>query len=186
MQYRACHLCRRRKLRCNRGTPCSNCLRSRKQEACVYEDQEEQQPNTPAYTSSSSIHVPPAAQASTRSLSVLQDRIQQLEEQVSKLSPPAAHPPSSVNLVATIATPSAEIETQTSQLGGTYHIHHPAERPPLATKEQPSLPGRTTTTTGTTTGMSLSRSVSHKTRLFGQSHWFNTIVPLVRKGYLRT
>ncbi|ERT03438.1 uncharacterized protein SPSK_08313 [Sporothrix schenckii 1099-18] len=34
----SCTLCRRRKIRCNREQPCSNCLRSRKNVACVYEE----------------------------------------------------------------------------------------------------------------------------------------------------
>ena len=34
---RSCSLCRRRKLRCNRENPCSNCMRSRNG-TCVYED----------------------------------------------------------------------------------------------------------------------------------------------------
>ncbi|KAF2829553.1 hypothetical protein CC86DRAFT_346377, partial [Ophiobolus disseminans] len=32
----SCILCRKRKIRCNRETPCSNCVRS-KNAACVYE-----------------------------------------------------------------------------------------------------------------------------------------------------
>ncbi|CAK7214909.1 hypothetical protein SEUCBS140593_002349 [Sporothrix eucalyptigena] len=34
----SCTLCRRRKIRCNREQPCSNCLRARKNVACVYEE----------------------------------------------------------------------------------------------------------------------------------------------------
>ncbi|KAF5547657.1 hypothetical protein FNAPI_8488 [Fusarium napiforme] len=33
----SCNLCRKRKMRCNRGSPCSNCMRARKGE-CVYEN----------------------------------------------------------------------------------------------------------------------------------------------------
>ena len=36
--HRSCTLCRRRKIRCNREQPCSNCLRARKNVACVYEE----------------------------------------------------------------------------------------------------------------------------------------------------
>jgi len=41
---RSCTLCRRRKIRCNREKPCSNCRRSRN-EACVYEGSDSQRAN---------------------------------------------------------------------------------------------------------------------------------------------
>ncbi|CAK7210382.1 hypothetical protein SCUCBS95973_000761 [Sporothrix curviconia] len=34
----SCTLCRKRKIRCNREQPCSNCLRARKNVTCVYEE----------------------------------------------------------------------------------------------------------------------------------------------------
>lgn len=42
---RSCALCRRRKIRCNRETPCSNCIRSKNVHGCVYQVHPPPQPS---------------------------------------------------------------------------------------------------------------------------------------------
>lgn len=79
-------------------------------------------------------------------------RIQQLEEQLSKseLEPNQS----------SVSTPYSSVETASSQLGGTFHLHY--ERASLG---QPKA--------------GIARSITHKTRLFGSSHWATSGVPLV-------
>ncbi|KAF5007983.1 hypothetical protein FDECE_5713 [Fusarium decemcellulare] len=185
----SCSLCRRRKIRCNREMPCSNCVRS-KNDACVFEshppllrsrglepgpdvgtaasegpqdtffptppDQVSSTGTASTLPSSSSISlvVPSTGlsnlpiQFSGPEVESLKDRIRQLEDQLSKAS---SRPTQSL-----VSTPASNIETTVSQLGGTFHIHCESR-----------LFGQ---------ALPLPRSVSHKTRLFGQSHFFNTIV----------
>lgn len=191
---RSCSVCRRRKTRCNRQSPCSNCVRSRRKEACVYD--EEPQParprprsiqpdhhhtpansvqltkeNVPAeltasttstylVSSASGVAEPcsPATditQVSARNVDLMQSKIRHLEQQLSKLTPKPAY-------TATVATPSGNIETTSSKLAGTLHVH-----------------GSNTTSTLFGRSALMSRSISHKTRLLGQSHWMNGAVPIV-------
>ena len=79
-------------------------------------------------------------------------RIQQLEDQLSKSSlKPIQFP---------VSTPNSNIETTSSRLGGTFHIHCES-----GSFGEPQA---------------IARSITHKTRLFGQSHWFVNGVLLVR------
>lgn len=191
----SCSVCRRRKTRCNRQSPCSNCVRSRRKEACVYD--EEPQParsrprsiqpdhlHTPAQSvqisngnapaelpvsatptcveSSASVTAEPASpstettQVSARNIDLMQSRIRHLEQQLSKATSKPLH-------AATAATPAAaDIETTSSKFAGTFHIH-----------------GSNTTSTLFGRSALMSRSISHKTRLLGQSHWMNGAVPIV-------
>jgi hypothetical protein len=168
MSRSSCTLCRRRKIRCDRGNPCSNCVRS-KNASCVYDN-----PDPPrqllrpgerilvAQTSArdrsaASSHVSSApgksssrastvtSQTSVQEVESLRNRIRELEEQLSKAS--HATQPS-------VSTPDSNIETTSSRLSGIFHIHREA-------------------------GQLKTRSVTHKRRLFGQSHWCNTVI-LVR------
>ncbi|KAH7129501.1 hypothetical protein B0J13DRAFT_509852 [Dactylonectria estremocensis] len=182
----SCALCRKRKIRCNRETPCSNCVRS-KNEHCVYENPPpqlssqpsrqslgasklgpSQQPrriapvDTASSTSSASSHVLVSPGPSSTSASSPADvpldvdhmrmRIQQLEEQLSKatIQPPQTHtlPPVPVPTAGS----DSIFETASSRLAGTFHIH----RSTLFGEAQV-----------------FKRSITHKTRMFGQSHWIN-------------
>ena len=174
----SCSLCRRRKIRCNRETPCSNCVRSRN-ETCVYEKHPSQLPRQhlgpaqesrePHYSISidrassisrlSTIPSHPskslvasstsastvASQPSARDVESMKSRIRQLEEQLSKATQMATQSP--------VRTPNCNIETSTSRIGGTFHIHHESR-----SFGQPQV---------------ITRSIMHKTRQFGQSHWIN-------------
>ncbi|KAF3763176.1 hypothetical protein M406DRAFT_217196, partial [Cryphonectria parasitica EP155] len=179
----ACVVCRRRKTRCNGEHPCSNCSRARKKEACVYEDETPQRsaPEGPSPASqdgspvpSSSIKTPSIVGANPKSggpdVDALKTRIRHLEEELgrinnSRTAPPVACATTATTPVSHVGTPSSH--TFESKIGGTFHIHHPTSREPAhkSTIEQ---------------AHGISRSISHKTRLFGQSHWVNTVAAIAQ------
>lgn len=187
-------MCRRRKTRCDRDSPCSNCVRSRRKEACVFEDEPPQprqqtshaqptqrfvqaspismdvdvslprhlRPTVPSHSGSSGgVTSTPASTVGTQatpstseSLKTMRIRIRQLEEQVYKGSPGSTKTSST--------TPNTNIETTATKLSDTFHVH----RSDSGVFGQRAL---------------VSRSISHKTRLFGQSHWINSSISIV--GY---
>ncbi|KAF2870338.1 hypothetical protein BDV95DRAFT_595854 [Massariosphaeria phaeospora] len=195
----SCTLCRRRKIRCNRETPCNNCVRS-KTEACFYETQRpgppqqhvlpELRPNVNPISredttsiseiSTASSHPFGAAQTSAStpaSQPLLSDfesmkrRIQELEDQLTKGLPKEGVQTG----VQSPETPSLSIKTTTSAISGTFHIQESR----LVSK-----------------GQTVYASVMHKKRLFGRSHWimgtavfwdlFEMIEPLVRDETAKT
>jgi hypothetical protein len=99
--------------------------------------------------SSTPITTTPLSQASTHEMETLRNRIRLLEGQVSNNTPGPPQP--------LISTPASNTETSSTQLGGTFHIH---------SQLQPDG------------AIPLPRVISHKTRMFGQSH-FVTGLPLV-------
>ncbi|OTB16142.1 hypothetical protein K445DRAFT_350935 [Daldinia sp. EC12] len=167
----SCVLCRRRKIRCNRESPCSNCLRS-KNASCVYESQFSQSHQetelhssipsigvaaAPSLTSNPSPRAPSATTASTaasyqssQDIEFLKHKIKQLEEQLSQSNRTSRSP---------VRTPGSNIEAISSGIGGTFYIHHED----ASAGQPPGIP----------------RSVTHKSRMFGQSHWI-TGMSLVR------
>lgn len=197
---RSCSVCRRRKTRCDRKSPCSNCVRSRRKEACVYE--EEPPPRRPRARSIQQSHRHDSAQPpQTSNASILtalpgsatptcpdssasaagdsaspatdttqvppdnidsmRSRIKHLEQQLYKATPKPVH-------AANVVTPASEIEATSSKFAskfaGTFHVHG-------------SNTGGSTLF-GTRSAL-MSRSISHKTRLLGQSHWMNGAIPIV-------
>lgn len=174
---RSCALCRRRKIRCNREAPCSNCLRSRA--SCVYETpQSRGRPvnhdtvpvilNNRGPTSlgsstivsgdpSSSLATSPDVKSASTppSLSSLPDAhsqsmgLQLKRRQIEQLQ--RSTPPSSIQSQQPRSTTAANIQKLSTSLSGTFHVN--CETGSLA---QPQT---------------IARSVAHKTRLFGQSHW---------------
>lgn len=189
MIIRSCALCRRRKIKCNRENPCSNCVRSRNV-TCIYENdpspkyrigQSRQTASDLNYKSRESIPLDgqsstsgstfPSNQSSSRidgSVDLSTDtsqqlsardeesirlklRIKELEEQLSKTTLAPVQSP--------VVTPRLNIETTASHIGGTYHVH--CEK----------LPGQ---------DESVARGITHKSRLFGQSHWEVNVVLMVR------
>lgn len=161
--YSSCVLCRRRKIRCNRESPCSNCVRS-KNANCIYENlfSQPQQATelhssispiaavaAPSLTSKSSPRVASTTTASTaagyqssQDIEFLKNKIKELEERLSQSNGTSQSP---------IQTPGSNIEAISSRIGGTFYVHH---EEPLAGQPQ-----------------NISRSVTHKSRMFGQSHW---------------
>ncbi|CAI6093775.1 unnamed protein product [Clonostachys chloroleuca] len=179
----ACNLCRRRKLRCNREQPCGNCIRSRTGE-CIYhtgplpktsprqqgfnqlgegdlgsgsenstlvEKASNRSGKLTAATSSPHAHPndsSPQAQGSAQELDDLKNRIRKLEDQLSKTSirSPTIRYPGGES--------TSEADTSTALLDGTFHFQQQAHE-----VGQPQA---------------VARGFSHKSRVFGKSHWVNT------------
>lgn len=180
---RSCMLCRKRKIRCNRGHPCNNCLRSRGGQ-CVYEplspprharrdrataSSEQIQsatPENPSNASRSSGQTPqpplpvctstapstPASNLAAVEIESLRCRIKQLEDRLSK----GTHE----NTFLNAPSPNVDIRKTTSQIAGTFYTQREA---PTASHAP-----------------IISRSIMHKTRLFGQSHWMNGVAQVSR------
>lgn len=180
-------MCRKRKIKCNRETPCSNCVRSRTA-TCVYENVSSTNPcvsqvqqtvpdlghiskhsmpfdgrsdtsrsNSHSSLSSPRIDVNLPADASQHLLthdpesSRLKLRIQELEDQLSRIKFGIVQSP--------LEIPRLEIETTASRIGGTYHLH--SEKLPIQNEI-------------------IARGITHKSRLFGQSHWEVNVILMVR------
>jgi hypothetical protein len=115
----SCTLCRRRKLRCNREVPCSNCVRS-KTEECIYDNEPppRTQLSTVAHDGPSSSS--PASTAASSEAETLKSQIKHLEQQLKRAQSRAG---SSVPA----GSPLSTIETSTTGMGGiggSFHIHH--------------------------------------------------------------
>jgi hypothetical protein len=169
-QISSCALCRKRKVRCNRETPCSNCLKS-KTGSCIYESEPLDRRfttvplapaqtyignsalvDTPSLPASSSAITPNAGTSqSLFELDAMRARIAELEDKLSRAestansaySPPASTP-MSTHTVQTI-----------SSFASTIDVLLDARMPGSA---------------------AISRGVAHKNRVFGQSHWMNGFV----------
>ncbi|KAF2681793.1 hypothetical protein K458DRAFT_391743 [Lentithecium fluviatile CBS 122367] len=154
----SCTLCRRRKIRCNREVPCSNCIRS-KAEACVYENEPTAQSqhrgsivDHDAASSTSAVSTTPASEVDS-----LRSQIQQLEQQLEQQLQRATSQPRSS---CPAPSPAATIEASSTRIGGTFYIHR-------GNPVRGQHPG-------------VNRSVTHKKRMFGQSHWMNYGIVLIR------
>lgn len=77
----------------------------------------------------------------------MKSRIRQLEEQLSKMTPTSTQSPKSIS--------NSNVETSASDIGGTFYFH-----------SESNLFGQVQV---------INRSVTHKSRLFGQSHWINGV-----------
>ncbi|KAH8900473.1 hypothetical protein GQ53DRAFT_128511, partial [Thozetella sp. PMI_491] len=183
----SCSLCRARKVRCDRERPCSNCVRS-KNEQCIYENHS-QPPRLRFGQGEQSAHRSvdtPGAQLLTPMDSL---------SGISRLSEAAGNHPSSLadnstrgSAVASGLCPQdaqsikskiRELEEQlarVSQASTPASVSDASHRPetvsaamtiPLMSDDVSSLYGQ---------AHFIPRSVVHKTRLFGQSHWLNGIV----------
>ncbi|KAF2811945.1 uncharacterized protein BDZ99DRAFT_384297 [Mytilinidion resinicola] len=169
----SCSVCRKRKIRCNREFPCSNCVRS-KNDTCVYDDNPPLRrrlshgatnfttlggpqgamnvcrelphinANHDASETNSTSASTPASQLSASDIESMKREIRRLEDEVSQLMQSAAHSPAL----------TSDIETMASSISGTFNIQHEKRLFGQAHVSQ--------------------RSVMHKSRLFGQSHWINS------------
>jgi hypothetical protein len=189
--HSSCTVCRRRKVRCNRETPCNNCIRS-KTEICVYDNPVAQpvrqqsgqgaklsrpiEPREPQSTAPAgqvshfggSSSVAPSntplslANGSTQSSSFtsetsslnvesLKARIRQLEEELSGSNQ------TSTNFRAGLWDSSSNADTSNSSNKGAGLIL------------ENGLFGQ---------AHFVSRSILHKSRLFGQSHWVHGFAPV--------
>lgn len=177
--FSSCVLCRRRKIRCNREMPCSNCMRS-KTGSCVYEtqlslDQRLEKRalacNQPQRDLPEPIVGPtmPSRVSTTNNLSsrdqptdgsnyaafeleAMRTRITELEDKLSRASSSVTHSPFSDSA----STPASTHSVRTvSYLATTVDVLEDTRSP---------------------NGISISRGVAHKNRVFGQSHWMNGFI----------
>lgn len=139
-KHSSCALCRSRKIRCDRGNPCNNCLKSRNG-TCVYVNQPSQlqqqqlspvkvhQWPTPASSigrestvpsqstleTSSTSASPLAIQPIARNMESMECRIRRLEEELSKTPQRSAQ--------SHVPTSDADIETTRTKLAETCTIY---------------------------------------------------------------
>jgi hypothetical protein len=182
----SCTLCRKRKIRCNRETPCSNCVRSR-DAACIYEAEAVQSEN-PGRIAPLRPRPNNSNDANTMARPVLSG--------VAGHSFPAPMTPSSMTSNTSIELDAmrsrvAELESQLSQTTTT------APPRPIATSTTdhsfvvstptPTHPFRVTSglcgyldvlqdSRAFGHAPAISRAISHKNRVFGQTHWMNGFV----------
>ncbi|KAF2439046.1 hypothetical protein P171DRAFT_370465 [Karstenula rhodostoma CBS 690.94] len=153
----SCTLCRRRKIRCNRETPCSNCTRSRSS-VCEYETlpvsphRSRESERDEASSTTTSTTVPVLEMESMRNRVTLLEK--EVENSLRRMIRSAPQRPSTAD------TPVSSIETAESRIGGTFYIHH--GNPALG--QSPNI----------------HRSLTHKKRMYGQSHWMNMSVVMVK------
>lgn len=99
-------------------------------------------------------------------VAAMQRRIRDLESELAGVSikqvptqrPPVELAPTLLDPFATEATQKEDTVTTSTKLGGTFHVHNESSE------------------CGTGPVGGIPRSVTHKTRVFGQSHWINGIV----------
>ncbi|KAL4939171.1 hypothetical protein BDV06DRAFT_214495 [Aspergillus oleicola] len=176
----SCALCRRRKIKCNRESPCNNCLKS-KTDQCVYENDVLPRPQQHlGFSRTAALDLAKVAQfrvqmlPSDTALSQVPSYASRSVPSSSRDSPSSSHvSPSEVDSMrstirrleeqlakATNTSPpapqptatSSNIETTTSQIAGTFHVNHESRV--------------------IDSYRALSRNiVIHKSRVFGASHW---------------
>ena len=153
----SCNLCRQRKIRCNREVPCSNCIRSRNPQ-CEFENLPIPPPRPQRSESQETPSITTTAATLNPDIEALGARIANLENHLEgALKRPIRHVPSAPS---TVVTPVSSIETAESRIGGTFYIHH----------GDPAL--------GQSPNMH--RSITHKKRMYGQSHWMSLSVTMVK------
>jgi hypothetical protein len=99
-------------------------------------------------TASSTSASTPASQRSDHDVESMKTKIRELEHQLSKVTYKSAQSP--------VQMSDSTINTTESSMAGTFHIH-----------TESSVFGQV---------QFISRSVFHKNRLFGQSHWCNGVI----------
>ena len=105
----------------------------------------------------------PSAPSPAPDIAAMQRRIQELESEIAGVSlkqAPVQKPPVELSplLLDPFSTQKEDTLTTSTRLGGTFHVHNDS------------------TECGTGYEGGIPRSVTHKTRVFGQSHWINGIV----------
>ncbi|KAI0131801.1 hypothetical protein BJ170DRAFT_221422 [Xylariales sp. AK1849] len=188
----SCSLCRRRKIRCNRENPCSNCLRSKNHD-CVYENQFDTQrhlqrlsprPSSDGTTQdisshSHGSHVPGSCSKSRdqstpgSQRSMPQDPSYSSTSWTNRNSTKAASPGSQQSGL-TVDALNSRIKNLEQRLSHSFPPHiadHPASvaNPETANTIRSQLVADIHTT---------DRGVMSKTRLFGRTHWMNGVALL--------
>ncbi|KAJ1322908.1 aspyridone synthetase trans-acting enoyl reductase [Microdochium nivale] len=162
----SCTLCRRRKIRCNREAPCNNCVRSGNAD-CIYDGPPPKAMSTTTAAASSP--------ASSRTIYPLLRGTVDLSTEHRQPGPTVpgsdlARPlttPSPSSASNSVSTPHLDsqhhgvVEEMTCHLAESFHKLSEAGTP-VSTSSAPARSINTTTIT---------RSITHKGRTFGQSHW---------------
>lgn len=174
----SCALCRRKKIRCNRETPCSNCIRS-KRESCTYETQTLPearlctqrptfiQPRHDTTGSTIATNIPSqlsihgdSSFSNTRKdgsnhaafeLETMRARISELEDRLARVDSSVGSPYSTTTSTSVSKSSVRTVSCFASTVNVLQEIRTPG-------------------------GAAISRGIAHKNRLFGQSHWMNTFV----------
>ena len=188
---RSCSLCKKRKIRCNRKSPCNNCIRSKNEVTCFFQngpsissgsgsspllasakepllamkaaglmnhdgciekvgENNKSGPSTLVDSSSADAASPALLRAYSEKSDLQEEKIRQLEEQLSKLT---SSSPSRKELPKTL---DEKVRTTCIARGicGTIHMHD----------------------VETNGKLNIVRAITHKNRTFGQSHWTNGII----------
>lgn len=169
----SCALCRRRKIRCNRETPCSNCVRA-KNETCVYEAHISPPPRQ---------HIEHRRQFDRSLAPKLQEPLVVDEAfNTSRESTVSSHVP--CPLTTPVGQPSAQdVECMVNRIR---QLEEQLSKANLrSTGSSVSAPNSVAETTTSTIGrntqihldpQTVTRSITHKTRVFGKSFWMNAFI----------
>ncbi|CAF3648302.1 unnamed protein product [Fusarium graminearum] len=155
----ACEQCRRRKIRCNRNLPCSNCFKSNIS-PCTYAPTHVPASRTKKGAADSSSHVP------GRSAPVVDLSRKTTPSDSSAKRQSSSIPSSTVGSnseTSTVDALAARVKELEQKLAESCHITQPGEDILIQHDDQEADPAP------------MKGTVS-KTRFFGQSHWMNGIV----------
>ncbi|KAH6657072.1 hypothetical protein BKA67DRAFT_655365 [Truncatella angustata] len=179
----------RRKIKCNREKPCNNCLKSDPRN-CIYETQSSQptRPRVARPSENGGCHLQ-GSSSTGKSLEIQNFPSSSQGDASSKATAGGGVPPAWY--VDSIKGKTSQLERQLSQAGTT-----PA--PQSATPSASTIEANSSSLGGTWFVLReqgvrpIVRSVTHKTRHFGQSHWINNVTllkdlmvliePLLREG----
>ncbi|KAH7088981.1 hypothetical protein FB567DRAFT_321978 [Paraphoma chrysanthemicola] len=179
----SCTLCRKRKIRCNRATPCSNCVRSRNA-TCLYETEAPRMLSVniapaPMWDSRSvaSNAMTPSSTTSTTSIELesMKRRIKDLEALLSRTNIESNH------ITRVQSGNSQQIDEAGSWLPKNYHVvQHQSKStaPTHAVRVTSGLAGPIDILEDDRWSQKapVARGIAHKNRVFGQSHWMNGFV----------
>ncbi|PGH04424.1 hypothetical protein AJ79_07080 [Helicocarpus griseus UAMH5409] len=189
----SCSLCRRRKIRCNRETPCSNCDRSKNQ-SCIYENDLSHVPwrNMPRLSESQLNNLNNSITASETSISSGEPTGPNISQIL--LATPSNSTPASTSASQSFTTEVNSLKNKVKELEeqlqkATGRTAHSCAETPTSTST-PNIETTSSTLAGTFSvhrenrllgeAQAISRGVLHKSRLFGQSHWINGVAPFLR------
>jgi hypothetical protein len=151
----SCILCRKRKIKCDRETPCGNCTKSGNV-TCAYRD-EPSRPRKPGVPRAAASPTATAVPLLTPSSTILAPTVP-TDSRTLLTEPRLSAAPSTAQSPASTLTRNSRVETKTvclSTVSRTVYFH--------AEHRSADQPG------------AIVRSITHKTRLFGQSHWANVM-----------
>ena len=169
-EIRSCSLCRRRKLRCNRETPCGNCVRS-KNATCVYENQpsertqqrfDEDSAGGPGEVRNPAIE---RGSSSSRPSTVISHLKSGRSSVAGSTSASTFTGQTSSSEIESLKSRIRDLEDQLSTSAQTN-----SEHPITLTSSLRSLDSRLFGRSAI-----VNRAILHKSRLFGQSHWLNGV-----------